>query len=60
MPVKAICLASGLFFVGTILLVFGSLLFSGYFNVKVGTRSSITFTSITRMYPVKNGLIVVN
>ena len=44
-PVKAICLASGLFFVGTILLVFGSLLFSGYFDVKVGT--SITFTSIT-------------
>lgn len=38
-PVKAICLASGLFFVGTILLVFGSLLFSGYFDVKYGDRT---------------------
>ena len=32
---KAICLASGLFFVGTILLVIGSLLFTGYFDIKV-------------------------
>lgn len=40
-PVKAICLASGLFFVGTILLVIGSLLFTGYFDVKVCVQETV-------------------
>ncbi|XP_031562262.1 transmembrane protein 230-like [Actinia tenebrosa] len=38
-PLKAICLAAVLFSVGTILLVVGSLLFTGHFNVKYADRT---------------------
>ncbi|EDO37093.1 predicted protein [Nematostella vectensis] len=38
-PWRAICLAIGLFTVGTILLVIGSLLFTGHFDVKYADRT---------------------
>ncbi|KAK3095905.1 hypothetical protein FSP39_020653 [Pinctada imbricata] len=38
-PVKAILLASGLFFVGSILIIVGALLLTGYIDAKYGDRT---------------------